>query len=327
MNAKRKPTAKGFSIGDFGWIWIATVILFVVSYFVAPGTVRPTALAAMLPFAAITALVAVGQTVVIQQRGLDMSIVGVFALSGLICAQIGAQSGNITFGVIAAIAVAAMLGTVNGILVSRLSITPIVATLASNAIFLGIVQMVSGNMVSMVPYRLQTLIGSNVVGVPITVLVAVAFILLVTLIIRKTMIGRHFIIVGAAPRNARAAGIEVMRYQIGTYTFASVCFAVAGILLSGVIGTASHLAGPEYLLPGIAAVVVGGTPFTGGKGSVVASGIAALFMQQLSQLVLAMGAGTAMQLLVQALAIVIAVTIRHLPDLLSRRPATAVRQV
>lgn len=325
MNATRKPAANGFSIGDFGWIWIATALLFVVSYFVAPGTVRPTALAAMLPFAAITALVAVGQTVVIQQRGLDMSIVAVFALSGLICAQMGAHSGSVTFGIIAAILLAALLGTVNGVLVSRFSITPIVATLASNAIFLGIVQMVSGNMVSMVPNGLKALVASSVAGVPITVVVAVAFILVVTLIIRNTKIGRHFVIVGAAPRSARAAGIDVMRYQIGTYTFASICFAVSGILLSGVIGTASHLAGPEYLLPGIAAVVVGGTPFSGGKGSVIASGIAAVFMQQLSQLVLAMGAGTAVQLLVQALAIVIAVTIRHLPDLLRRRPAYAVR--
>jgi ribose transport system permease protein len=89
---------------------------------------------------------------------------------------------------------------------------------------------------------------------------------------------------------------------------------VAGILYAGFIGTASHVAGNDYLLPGIAAVVVGGTPFTGGRGSVVASGVAAVFMTQLGMMVLALGAGPAEQLLVQALVIVAATTIRRVPE-------------
>jgi ribose transport system permease protein len=83
------------------------------------------------------------------------------------------------------------------------------------------------------------------------------------------------------------------------------------MLYAGFIGSASHIAGNDYLLPGIAAVVVGGTPFSGGRGSVVASGVAALFMTQLGQMVLALGAGAAEQLLVQATAIVIAVALRN----------------
>ena len=74
------------------------------------------------------------------------------------------------------------------------------------------------------------------------------------------------------------------------------------------------MAGNDYLLPAIAAVVVGGTKFTGGKGSVVASAVAALFMAQLGQMVLALGAGPAVQLLVQALAILLAIAVRYVPD-------------
>jgi ribose transport system permease protein len=83
------------------------------------------------------------------------------------------------------------------------------------------------------------------------------------------------------------------------------------MLLAGRIGSASHLAGPEYLLPGIAAVVVGGSSFGGGRGSVIASGVAAVFMTQLEQMALALGASAAVQLLVQALAIMIAVSLRN----------------
>jgi ribose transport system permease protein len=131
--------------------------------------------------------------------------------------------------------------------------------------------------------------------------------------------GRRFVAVGANPAAAAAAGIPVLRYQVGTYAVAAVCFAVAGMLFTGFIGSASQTAGNDYLLPAIAAVVVGGTPFTGGRGSVIASGVAALFMVQLGQMVLALGAGTAVQLLVQALAIILAVTIRHFPALLRRK--------
>jgi ribose transport system permease protein len=91
------------------------------------------------------------------------------------------------------------------------------------------------------------------------------------------------------------------------------------VLLAGYIGNATHTAGNDYLMPAIAAVVVGGTPFTGGRGSVIASGVAALFLAQLSQMVLALGAGSAIQLLVQALALLVATAIRLLPEMLKHR--------
>lgn len=307
------PAKSRFHLGEFGWIWIATAALFVVSAILAPGTVRPGALLSMLPFAAILAIVAMGQTVVIQQRGLDMSVVALVALGGVVAAQVGGSTGSLALGVAAALALGVALGAINGFLIARLNIMPIVATLATNALFLGLARMVSGNRALPTPDGLTRFVSGSVLGVPNAVILSILLIGLVTVVIRMTRIGRGFVIVGSAPRAARAAGINVLGYQIGTYAFASLCFAMAGILLAGVISSASHLAGPEYLLPGIAAVVVGGTAFTGGKGSVVASGVAAIFMEQLSQLVLSLGAGTAGQLLVQALAIVVATTIRHLP--------------
>ena len=88
-------------------------------------------------------------------------------------------------------------------------------------------------------------------------------------------------------------GVKVLRYQIGAYVVAAACYAIAGVLLAGFVGYASPTATSDYLLPSIAAVVVGGTPFTGVRESVVASGAAALFMAQLGEMVLALGAGLA----------------------------------
>jgi ribose transport system permease protein len=302
-------------IGDFAWIWLATAALFAVSAVVAPGTIRFASLASMLPFGAMLAIVAVGQTIVIQQRGLDLSSAGLTSLGGLLVAKLGFLTGSMPLAVLATLVVAAGLGSINGFLVARLNITPIVATLATNALFLGGVLTLSGGSPITMPRPLAAFSHERLAGVPYTVVLAFLFIVAVAFITNKTMIGRRFVAVGANPRAAAAAGIPVVRYQIGTYSAAAVCFAVAGILYAGFIGSASHIAGNDYLLPGIAAVVIGGTPFTGGRGSVVASGVAALFMAQLGLMVLALGAGPAGQLLVQASAIVIATAIRHLPAL------------
>ena len=298
-------------IGEFGWVWLATIVLFGASAIIAPGTVRPSALLAMLPFASILAMVAVGQTLVIQQRGLDMSSPALIGLGGMLVAQLIVDLDSLLAAIVVAIFLTGALGTLNGFLVARLNIMPIVATLATNAAYLGMVRMISNDMVAVTPPSLSAFSHETVAGIPTTVLLTVFIIAVITVVMKTTKLGRYFVVVGAAPRAAEAAGINVLAYKVGTYAFAAICFAVAGILLAGFIGSAHHLAGPEYLLPGIAVVVVGGTSFVGGRGSVIASGIAAVFMVQLDQLVLALGASTAVQLLIQALAIIVAVTIRH----------------
>lgn len=312
----KSSAGAGILSNEFVWIWIATLLLFAVSAWLAPGTVKLSAISAMLPFAAILAIAAVGQTVVIQQRGLDMSLPGTMSLGGLVFATLGFMTGSLFIATVLTLVIAVMIGIVNGFLVSKVNITPIVVTLATNAILLGAVRTLSGGSPMAAPQALADFSHIHALGVPMILLLAVGFILFVSVMTRSTIYGRRFVAVGANPATARAAGIPVLPYQIGTYAIAAVCFCVAGMLYAGYIGSASQTAGNDYLLPAIAAVVVGGTPFTGGKGSVVASGVAALFMAQLGQLVLSMGASTAVQLLVQAAAIILAVTIRKIPGVL-----------
>jgi ribose transport system permease protein len=302
---------------EFMWIWLGTAILFVVSGFLAPGTVKLSSIAAMLPFAAMLAIAAVGQTVVIQQRGLDMSLPGMMTAGGIAFATLSFATDSIPLTFIFTFMIAIAIGTINGLLVAKLNITPIVATLATNAIMMGAIRQISRGSPITVPQYLDDFSHIRFGGLPLTLGLALLFVILVSVMTRSTVMGRRFVAVGANPVTALAAGIPVLRYQVGTYALASVCFCVAGILYAGYIGSASQVAGNEYLLPAIAAVVVGGTPFSGGRGSVVASGVAALFMTQLGQLVLSLGASTPVQLLVQAGAIVLAMTIRHLPSVLA----------
>jgi ribose transport system permease protein len=301
------------AIGEFTWIWLGTALLFVLSALFAPGTVTQGSLLAMLPFAGILAIVATGQTVVIQQRGLDMSSVGMLSLAGVLVAKIGFAVGSLALAATITAILGALVGALNGVLVSRVAITPLVATLAVNALLIGGVRTLTGNVPISVPEDMQIVSHAHILGVPSSVVFALVFVLVVWVVTRKTALGRRFVAVGVNPKTAEAAGIRVLAYQIGAYMASGVCFSVAGMLLAGFIGNASQTAGNDYLMPAIAAVVVGGTPFTGGRGSVIASAVAALFMAQLGQMVLALGAGTAVQLLVQAGAILAATTIRYLP--------------
>lgn len=301
---------------EFSWIWGGTIALFIICSVVAPGVVRPAAISSMLPFAAILAITAVGMTIVIQQRGLDMSLPGTMTIAGLLFAKIGFMTGSTLLAVPLTLGIVIGIGIVNGLLVAKVNITPIVVTLATNAVLLGAVRSVSGGSPMTAPSELAAFSHSKLLGIPMTLLLAVGFIIVISIVTKRTIAGRRFVAVGANPSAATAAGIPVLRYQVATYAVAAMCFGVAGMLFTGFIGSASQTAGNDYLLPAIAAVVVGGTPFSGGRGSVIASGIAALFLAQLGQMVLALGADTAVQLLVQASAIIIAVTVRHVPGLL-----------
>ncbi|MGO4317854.1 ABC transporter permease [Agrobacterium sp. MCAB5] len=303
---------------EFAWIWIGAVAIFIASAILAPGTVRAASIYSMLPFAGILAIVAAGQTIVIQQRGLDMSLAGMMTISGLLLAKLGFITGSLLIAAPITLVLAYLFGVLNGILVSRVNITPIVVTLATNAILLGAIRTLSGGSPMAAPQELAAFSHQTVLGIPMTLVLALLFIAFISFATKRSTFGRRFVAVGANPAAASAAGIPILRYQVATYGIAAVCFAVAGMLFTGFIGSASQTAGNDYLLPAIAAVVVGGTPFTGGRGSVIASGVAALFMVQLGQMVLALGAGTAVQLLVQAFAIILAVTIRHVPGLLRR---------
>lgn len=298
---------------EFTWIWIALAALYLVSAILAPGTTRLSSIGATLPFAAILAIVAVGHTIVIQQRGLDLSCGPMVSLGGALLARIYFGVDSLVIAAILTFVIVGGLGFVNGLLVSRVNIMPIVATLATNAVFLGLVQTVTGGTAIISPTPLSDLVNTTTFGVPNSVLFAVALIAIIATVLNRTEIGRKFSVVGAAPKAAAAAGIPVLRYQIGAYVAASSCFGLAGIVLAGFVGSASHRAGNDYLLPGIAAVVVGGTSFVGGRGSVIASGVAAVFMIQLGQMVQALGASSSIQFLVQALAIVVATLFGSLP--------------
>lgn len=298
-------------VGEFGWIWFGLVAVFVFSAIVAPGTLHLAVFAAMLPFAAVLTIAAVGETLVIQQRGLDLSLPGTMSMCALVMTRTEASHGVIP-GLLLTLAVAIAIGAVNGWVITRLSITPLVATLAVNSLVVGAVFSYAHGLPIAASPGLSRFTRAKVLGVPSVVLVAIAVIVVLAVISHRSIVGRRFTMTGASASASRAAGVRIAGYQLGAYVTAAICAGLAGVLLAGFTGSATADLGTPYLLTAIAAVVVGGTPFTGGRGSLVATAVAALFLSQLNQVTLALGAPTSIQLFVQAGALVLATALRYI---------------
>ena len=210
------------------------------------------------------------------------------------------DNGKVFTALLIALAAALAAGLLTGILVSRIGITAIVTTLGVNALLFGWNIDFGGGSSRTTTDGLHSFATSSVLGIPTTVVVAGVIVCFVAFVMKSTVIGRRFEAVGANPVAARAAGIEPTRYQIGAYASATLLYCVAGVLLAGIVTTPNSFQGNSYLLPSVAAVVLGGTSLLGGVGSVVASAVAALFLSQLDQLILTTGASGSITYLVQA---------------------------
>jgi ribose transport system permease protein len=321
----RRVTVPRLSItGASTAIVVATVLLFLVSWIVEPQSVRHSSLLGMLPFAAILAIVAVGQTLVIQQGGIDLSVPGMISLTVVIMTRYpNGDSGKVLPALVFAFAAAIAAGLITGVLVSRVGITAIVTTLGMNALLYGGVLQISGGTPRTTTDALHSFASGRIAGVPTTVPIAVVITGVVAFIIKRTVVGRRFEGVGASNTGARAAGLKVAQYKLAAYVGATVLYCAAGVLLAGVVSTPSAFQGDSYLLPSVAAVVLGGTSLLGGRGSVAASAVAALFLSQLDQLLLTSGVSNAKQNLVEAGALVIGLAIYSVPW---RRVRAALRE-
>jgi ribose transport system permease protein len=303
------------SIGPFGAVWVATALLFAVSPLLAGGSLSNSALQAMLPFAGILAIAAIGQTLVIQQGGLDLSVPGTFSLGVVLVVVLpGGNGSELPLALAVVLAVGLGAGLINGLAVTRLGITPLVATLGMNAVLIGIVlQVTGGSIAHKATGNWADFAGSKVAGIPTPAVIALALVVAVGIWMRRSLWGRRFDLVGASPLAARAIGLPVERYQVASYAAAGACYAFAGAMLAGFLGSAQLFAGNDYLLPTIAAVVLGGTALGGGRGSVVATAAGVLFLSQLEQVVELLGATQGVQYVIQGSIVAIGMGLRNVP--------------
>lgn len=208
-----------------------------------------------------------------------------------------------------ALGVLLVAGTLNGVVIGRLGLNPIIATLGMNALLYAIVLWLSGGIPRQTTDLLADIAAGLTFGIPNAVFFAVAATAIVAVAVKKLVVGRRFEAVGANPVAAWAAGLRVKRHRTSAYVWAMVLYWLAGSLLAGILNKPTAYQGDTYLLPSVAAVVLGGTSLLGGRGFPVATALAALFLSQLDSFVLALGVSFAARTLVEAAALAIGVAL------------------
>jgi ribose transport system permease protein len=291
-------------------IAIATIGVFALGAVVAPSSVSHSAIIGMMPFAAVLAIAGLGQMLVVQQGGIDLSVAGGISLAVVIVThEPDGDNARLGAAVAMALGFAVGAGAINGLLVSRLRLNSIIATLGVNALLYGAVFAVSGGTPRSTTRLLAHIAGNTTWGIPNSALFAVAALAVVSLLSEKTVAGRRFEAIGANPAAARAVGLRVRLHQTLSFVWAQLLYCVAGTLLAGITNQPTAFQGDSLLLPSVAVVVLAGTSLRGGRGFPVSTVIAAVFLRELQQFVLALGVDTSLQTLVQAIALAVGVAL------------------
>ena len=263
-------------------------------------------------------LTAVGMTLVIATRGIDISVGAVVALSGTVAAMLiggtlSMKNGTpeyvsntpMVWALCAALGAALLCGVWNGALVALLGLQPIVATLILMVAGRGLAQLLTDGQIVTVYYQPYFFIGSGYLfGLPFSLTIVAVVFLLSALIMRKTALGLFIQAIGINPAAARLAGVRTAALIFFVYLFCSLCAGVAGLMISANIKSAdANNAGLLLELDAILAVTLGGTSLNGGKFSLIGSVIGALIIQTLTYTIYAMGVPPEVNMVVKSIVV------------------------
>ena len=294
----------------------ALLVLLVLDAILVPGFFRLElkdghlygALVDILNRAAPLMLAALGMTLVVATRGIDISVGAVVALSGTVAAMLvgGATSGApMGMALLAAFGVALLCGLWNGVLVAGIKLQPIVATLILMVAGRGLAQLLTDGQIVTVYYQPFFFLGSGYVfGLPFSLYVVAAVFALTMILMKKTALGLFIQAVGINPVAARLAGLRTATLIVFVYVFCSACAGLAGMLITSNIKSAdANNAGLLLELDAILAVTLGGTSLAGGKFSLVGSMIGALIIQTLTYTIYSLGVPPEVNMVVKSIVV------------------------
>lgn len=286
-----------------------------------------------------TVLVALGMTLVIATRGIDLSVGAIVAICGaLACSMIAASPhpgsvSTVMLAVGASLVLAIVLGLWNGLLVSVIGIQPIIATLILMTAGRGLAMLITqGQIITVTSVPYKVIGGGYWLSLPASILIAAVMFAITAVLTRKTALGVLIESVGINPQASRLAGVRSRSIIWTVYVFSAVCAGVAGLMISSNVTAAdANNAGLWIELDAILAVVIGGTSLMGGRYSLMGTLIGAFIIQTLTTTVYTVGIPPEVTLVFKAI-VVIAVCLLQSPAMqarirnMRRRRALAVKE-
>ena len=270
----------------------------------------------VLRLAAVIGVVSVGMTFVITGGGIDLSVGAILALSSVWCTTIATQAfaedTHWIMMVFTAVLVGAGCGLVNGVLIAYGKVVAFIATLAMFASARGLAELISNRRTQIVRVDSFTeFFNSEVLGVPLIVIIFMIVAAIGWVVLNRTTFGRRTLAVGGNPEAARLAGINVKRHTVWLYVLVGVCCGIAAVMLIARTTTGSATHGSLYELDAIAAVVIGGTLLSGGRGTIVGTVFGVLIFTTLQNVFTLNNLSSSAQSVVKGLIIVVAVLLQQ----------------
>lgn len=228
----------------------------------------------------VNAILAIGMTFVILTGGIDLSVGSILAISGAVAAIVVKTNGNVFLAVTVAIVIGALVGLVNGLIISKGKIQAFIATLATMTIFRGVTYVsTNGIPVSGLGDEFSKLGNARILDqIPMPVLFTLVVFVISLYVLTQTRYGRYLYALGGNEESARLSGINTDKVKTIVYVISGAAAALSGIIVTSRIGSASPNAGTGFELDAIAAVVLGGTSLAGGEGTVTGTIIGALII-------------------------------------------------
>jgi ribose transport system permease protein len=296
---------------------IALVILCVVGVVTAGDRFASTDnLMTILRLATVTGIVAVGMTFVITGGGIDLSVGAIVALASVWATTTGTQAMADNIGWIAmvfsAIVVGAACGAINGLLVAYGRVVPFIATLAMLASARGLAEVIADRKTQIIRNQGFTdFFGAEPLGIPVIVIIFAVVTVAGWFLLNRTTFGRRTFAVGGNPEAARLAGIKVQRHTVYLYTLLGTTCGIAAVMLMSRTTTGSSTHGTGLELDVIAAVVIGGTLLSGGRGTIVGTLFGVLIFMTLTNVFTLNNLSTSTQNVAKGVIIVIAVLLQQ----------------
>lgn len=231
----------------------------------------PENLVSVLGRAVALGLTAVGQTLAILVASIDLSVAALISASAVLASVVmDGDPAMVVPGVLAVLALGAVVGLVNGLLVAKARVNPLIATLGMALVIQGGLSAVVSNFAGAVPPAFQLLDQGSLLGVPAGLVLLLAVAAAASLMLNLTRFGSDVFAAGGNPEAARLAGIRTGRTVVGAHVLCSLCAALAGLYLAARLGSGAPWIGRDgvYDLESIAVAVIGGTVLAGGRGGV-----------------------------------------------------------
>lgn len=263
-------------------VYIALAVLVALNLALTPGFSNPLAARSLLFESAPVILIALGQNLAIATRGIDLSVGSVMALSSATIAVF--LDYGVGTSICAGIAIGLICGIFNGALVSIVRIDPLISGLALLVAARGLAQaLLGGSRVNLPPSDAFDLLGTAAIGpIPVVILIGLALAIAIAVVVRRMTFGRYAILIGASRGAAFLAGIPVRRTLFMVYAASGILAGLAGVIASSRLGASDpNYVGVNFELDSIAASVIGGTPLSGGRISIVGTVFGVVLLQVL----------------------------------------------